>query len=104
MPWRRVATCDQVPAGTGLRVDMDGHPIAVWHTSSGEFYATDDTCTHAQASLTEGGLEGYACVCPRHGGRFDVRTGAVRALPAVKPLRTYPVRVEGNDVWVDLPS
>ena len=102
MPWRPVATRDQVPAGTGLRVQVDGHDLAVWHTTSGEFYVTDDTCTHAQASLSEGGLEGFICVCPRHGARFDVRTGAVRALPAVKPLRTYPVKVEGDQVWADL--
>lgn len=90
-----------MPAGTGFRVEVDGHPVAIWHTEGGEFYATDDTCTHAQASLSEGGLEGHLCICPRHGARFDVRTGAVRALPAVVPLRTYPVRVEGDAILID---
>lgn len=101
MAWRQVARRDQVPAGTGFRVEVDGHPVAIWHTEGGEFYATDDTCTHAQASLSEGGLEGHLCICPRHGARFDVRTGAVRALPAVVPLRTYPVRVEGDAILID---
>ena len=101
MAWRQVATRDQIPAGSGLRVEVDGHPVAIWHTDSGEFYATDDTCTHARASLTEGGLEGHTCICPRHGARFDVRTGAVRALPAVVPLRTYPVRLEGDQIWIE---
>lgn len=101
MAWRKVARRSEVPAGQGIKVEVDGHPIAIWHTDAGEIYVTDDTCTHARASLTEGGLQGHLCICPRHGARFDVRTGAVRALPAVVPLRTYPVRVEGDDIWID---
>lgn len=104
MAWRQVATRDQVPVGTGLKVEVDGHPVAIWHTADGELYATDDTCTHAQASLSEGGLDGHVCICPRHGARFDVRTGAVRALPAVVPLRTYPVRVEGDAILIEWPE
>jgi nitrite reductase/ring-hydroxylating ferredoxin subunit len=66
----------------------------------GEFFATDDTCTHEEASLTEGELFGDIVECPLHGAAFNVRTGAVESFPAVLPLSTYEVRLVGDEIQV----
>jgi 3-phenylpropionate/trans-cinnamate dioxygenase ferredoxin subunit len=66
----------------------------------GQFYALDDCCTHDDGPLGEGCLDGFAIVCPRHGARFDVRTGGALAMPATRATRSYEVRVEGEDVLV----
>lgn len=67
----------------------------------GNLYAIEDVCTHDGGPLDQGTLEGACVVCPRHGATFDVRTGAVVALPAVVPLMTFALEVEGDDVYVD---
>lgn len=66
----------------------------------GEFYATDDTCTHEEASLTEGELYGDIVECPLHGGAFNVRSGEVESFPPLVAVETYPVRVVGDEVQV----
>jgi 3-phenylpropionate/trans-cinnamate dioxygenase ferredoxin subunit len=70
--------------------------------ADGEFYAIDDTCTHQDASLADGWLEGCEVECPLHASRFDLRTGKVDAPPAKRPVRTHEVRVEGDMVYVSL--
>lgn len=70
----------------------------------GEVFAFSDHCTHEEASLAEGFLDGYAVECPRHGSSFDVRTGKVLSLPAERDLPIYPVQVREGEVWVGLPS
>ena len=95
----RVATASEIPAGAGMFVDVDGVPVALFNVG-GQFYATSDICTHEEASLSEGELEGDCVECPLHGARFNVRTGEVKSLPAVVKLRTYPVRVVGDTVEV----
>ncbi len=93
-------TLSDVPVGSHTVIDLDGRPVAIVHTPEG-VYAFDDTCTHAKESLTADGarMEDHQIECPRHGGRFDVRTGAVTALPPTKALRVYKVSVvEGNIV------
>jgi 3-phenylpropionate/trans-cinnamate dioxygenase ferredoxin component len=66
----------------------------------GEFYALDDTCTHDGGPLGEGFLEGDQIICPRHGARFDIRTGLALCMPAVHATTAYEVKVDGNDVFV----
>ena len=73
------------------------HSIALCNVN-GKFYAVDNLCTHDNGPLGEGRLIGDLIECPRHGARFDVKTGQWRALPAVRPIRTYPVEVEGDEV------
>ncbi|HYQ93073.1 MAG TPA: non-heme iron oxygenase ferredoxin subunit [Candidatus Competibacteraceae bacterium] len=68
----------------------------------GRFYATDDTCTHEDASLSLGVLKGEWVKCPLHGSQFNVRTGEVMEEPAEEPLKTYPVRIEGDTILIDL--
>jgi 3-phenylpropionate/trans-cinnamate dioxygenase ferredoxin component len=95
----RVARRTDIPPGTIRRVEAAGHVIALANVD-GEFYAIDDTCSHEEASLSEGGLAGEVVVCSRHGARFNVKTGRVLSLPAVRSVATYAVKVEGDDVLV----
>jgi 3-phenylpropionate/trans-cinnamate dioxygenase ferredoxin component len=95
----RVARASDVPPGSVRRVEIAGHVVALANVD-GQFYAVEDTCTHEEASLSEGGLSGEILVCPRHGSRFNVKTGRVLSLPAVRSVAVYPVRVEGDEVLV----
>lgn len=98
--WVLLCAAEDLPVGTARRFDHVAEaPIALYHAESG-FYATDDTCTHAQASLSEGDLEGDLVVCPVHWACFDLRTGKAMEFPATVDLRTYPVRVTGGQVEV----
>ncbi|MEV6733934.1 MULTISPECIES: bifunctional 3-phenylpropionate/cinnamic acid dioxygenase ferredoxin subunit [unclassified Streptomyces] len=91
-----------LPRGEACRLDSDP-PIAVFHTDGGEVYAIDDTCTHQDASLSDGWLEGCEVECPLHASKFDLRTGSVDFPPAKRPVRTHQVLVEDGMVYV-LPS
>lgn len=95
----KVADVAEIPAGTVRRVVVNGTPIAVFNIAD-EFYAIDDTCSHAEASLSEGSIDGYKVACPRHGACFDVRTGQALSLPAFAPVATYQVKVEDGDVLI----
>ena len=97
----RVASTGDVPVGEAKYVDVDGEPIAVFHVGE-HYYATSDVCTHEEASLSEGDLDGELIECPLHGARFNVRTGEVKSLPAVVRLKTYPVRVVADAVEVEV--
>lgn len=68
----------------------------------GEFFATQDTCTHAQASMSAGHLHGFMIECPRHGGAFDLRTGEAKILPVVTALKTYKVIVEDGKIYIEM--
>jgi len=96
----RVASTDEIPLGQGKLVETDGRFIAVFNVN-GEFYAVDDECTHATASLSDGFVDGMAVECPLHGAKFDLRTGEALWSPAVIPVACYDVKVEGSDVLVN---
>jgi 3-phenylpropionate/trans-cinnamate dioxygenase ferredoxin subunit len=87
-----VCSLADLAAGTSRRLDTDP-PIALWRTDDGTVYAIDDTCTHQDASLADGWLEGCAVECPLHASRFDLRTGAVDAPPAKVGVRTHEVSI-----------
>ena len=87
--------------GKMMRVEVAGRRILLANVD-GRFYATADTCTHEDASLSGGSLRGELVKCPLHGSRFSVRTGQVMEEPAEEDLKTYPVRVDGDDVLVRL--
>ena len=97
----RVASRGEIAAGGARRVAAGGHDIALYNVD-GSFYATADECSHAEASLSDGWLEGDEITCPLHGACFDVKTGRALTLPATKPVRTYPVRVEGDDIYIEV--
>ncbi|MCS7207357.1 MAG: non-heme iron oxygenase ferredoxin subunit [Dehalococcoidia bacterium] len=101
--WVAVASVRDVPPGTVRVVRAGGESLALCNVN-GQFYAVQNLCTHDGGPLGEGELVGYAVECPRHGARFDVRTGTVLALPAVRPIRTYKTRVQGETIEVALPT
>ncbi|MFF8844354.1 bifunctional 3-phenylpropionate/cinnamic acid dioxygenase ferredoxin subunit [Streptomyces sp. NPDC015127] len=90
-----------LPPGEAFRLESDP-PVAVFHTEDGEVYAIDDTCTHQDASLADGWLEGCEVECPLHASKFDLRTGGVDAPPARLPVRTHRVVVEDGMICVEL--
>jgi 3-phenylpropionate/trans-cinnamate dioxygenase ferredoxin subunit len=97
----KVASTADIPPGQVRVFDVNGNQVAVCNVD-GAFYAIDDVCTHDGGPLDQGQLEGNLIECPRHGARFDVTTGRVVALPAVVPVRTYPVQVEGDEIRVSV--
>jgi len=101
MAERLVAKTSDIPEGRTLRVDVDGAEILLCNCE-GNVYAIEDVCTHDGGALDQGELEGCRVICPRHGANFDVRTGEALTLPAVIPLPTYKVRIEGDDVFVEV--
>ncbi|UCC72172.1 MAG: non-heme iron oxygenase ferredoxin subunit [Gemmatimonadota bacterium] len=94
----RVASVDEVPPGEMKAVEVDGAQVVLVN-SGGEVYALHDSCTHEYFPLSEGTLEGDCVVCLLHGARFKLETGAASA-PAFEPVRTYEVRIDGEDVLV----
>ncbi len=95
----KVASQSEVQPGQTKLIDVDGRPIALFNVD-GSFYAIDDVCTHDGGPLAEGELQGCEIRCPRHGARFDVRTGRALSMPAIEPVATHPVELRGDDVYV----
>jgi 3-phenylpropionate/trans-cinnamate dioxygenase ferredoxin component len=101
MSFTRVCAIVDVPPGEALAVDVDGTGVALVHTGE-DWYAIDDECSHAAIPLSEGDVEGCEIECWLHGSRFDLRTGKPSGPPATEPVAVYPVKVEGEDVLVDV--
>ena len=102
--WIRVASATELREADGLLGrSIRGVPLAVYEVS-GDCFVTLDRCTHAEARLSEGYLEGFLIECPLHQGLFDIRTGEVKGPPCTEPLRTFAVRREGEDLLVSLKS
>ena len=97
----KVATTKEVAPGTGKVVEAEGRSLAPFNVA-GTFYAIDNTCTHRGGPLGEGDLVGEVVTCPWHGAQFNVKTGEVLAPPARTGVRSFPVKVQGDDVLVEL--
>jgi nitrite reductase/ring-hydroxylating ferredoxin subunit len=99
----RVELCkaDDVAAGTALRVEAGGVVVAVFNIE-GEFYVIDDACTHGPGSLSEGYIDGDVIECNFHNGQFDIKTGEVVSPPCMIPVKTYPTKVEGGTVVIEV--
>ena len=95
-----VAKVSEIPIGARRIVRLDDREIAIFHLEDG-WFAIEDVCTHDGGPVAEGELEGDVIECPRHGARFNLKTGAVLSLPATSPVPTYRVRVQGDDVQVE---
>lgn len=102
--WVNVANVVQVPTGKAIVVYAGNRQLALCRPTENEWYAIDDVCTHDGGPLGEGELLGYEIECPRHGAHFDVRTGEALTLPATRPINAYRVRVEDDQVFVELPE
>jgi 3-phenylpropionate/trans-cinnamate dioxygenase ferredoxin subunit len=94
-----VAKVGDIPEGGCKIVRVDDQSVAIYLVD-GAYYAIDDVCTHDGGPLAEGPLEGTVVECPRHGARFDIRTGEVLAAPATVPVPTYAVRVDGDQIQI----
>lgn len=104
-----VAAIGDLEEGETLRLELDAADgslveVALVRAEDGQYYAINDICSHGQVSLSEGEVEGTTLECWLHGSMFDLRTGAPTGLPATRPVATYPVTIEGDDVLVDIDS
>ncbi|MXY94903.1 MAG: non-heme iron oxygenase ferredoxin subunit [Caldilineaceae bacterium SB0670_bin_27] len=99
----RVAAVEDVPPGERLLVELEGIRIAVFNLD-GEYYAIEDVCTHDGGPLVEGDvLEGGQVECPRHGARFDIRTGDALSMPAFEPTPCYEVQIDDGNIYLEKP-
>ncbi len=97
----KVATQDEIPVGERLFLEINDEPIVIINLA-GTLFAIGDVCTHDEGPLGDGEIEDHQIICPRHGARFDLRTGKALTLPAVVDIPVYPVRIEGNDVFIGI--
>jgi 3-phenylpropionate/trans-cinnamate dioxygenase ferredoxin subunit len=97
--WIDVIDQNALADGEHVVVDVDGTDVAIFKIED-RFYAIEDVCTHDGAEIASGELDGCEIVCPRHGARFCIKTGAVKAPPAYEDIDTFPVRIENGRVQV----
>jgi len=97
----KVATTEELEDQQAKLVEVEGQKIAVFRVGAA-FYALSDTCTHRGGPLSEGTVEGDEVTCPWHGARFDIKTGTVLGPPAAREVRSYPVRVTGAEVEIEV--
>ncbi|MGP6156041.1 MAG: Rieske (2Fe-2S) protein [Vulcanimicrobiaceae bacterium] len=96
-----VAKKSEIPEGTTRRVAVGSRGILLCNVEGG-IYAIEDVCTHDGGPLDQGELEGCRIMCPRHGAYFDVTSGAALTLPAIIPVETFRVLIDGDDIYVDV--
>ena len=99
--WFEVTAHDEVPEDDVMGVQTGGRDLALYSVD-GQVYATDNICTHGHARLCDGFLEGFEIECPLHQGKFDIRDGKPMCEPVTEAVRTYPVKIEGGRVYVDV--
>ena len=98
----RLIDAADIPDGEGRAVTVDGlERIAVFNVG-GAYFVTQDTCSHAKASLSEGWLEGFEVCCPVHDGRFDIRSGKPLCFPVTDPIATFASEIRAGEIWADL--
>lgn len=100
--WVRACAVDDVEPEDLVRFDHEGRTFAIYRSPDDAFFATDGLCTHEQVHLAGGLVMGHEIECPKHNGRFDYRTGAAKRAPVCVDLRTYPVKVDGDAVFIDV--
>ena len=100
----RVCRLDELPAVGAALAEIEGRRVTIVHTADGDVHCVDDTCSHANVSLSEGEVDGCTLECWLHGSRFDVRTGDPSGPPATIPVAVYPVKIDGDDVFVSVTS
>ena len=100
--WIRACATDDIEAEDLIRFDHAGRTFAIYRSEADEYFCTDGLCTHEKVHLEDGLVMGYEIECPKHNATFDYRTGEALRAPACVALATYPVRVEGGDVFIDI--
>ncbi len=101
MSYQRACELAELSEGTPLSVELDGLDLALVREGD-DVFAIEDECSHAAVALSEGDVEGCTIECWMHGSRFDLRTGKPTGPPATEPVPVYPVRIDGDDVLIDL--
>lgn len=99
--WVSVAKKSDIPEGKTAVFTVEGKEIAISYVN-GQFYAYENACTHMDLPLDEGEIEGTVIQCPHHGAKFDLTTGAAVQLPAAAPLEMYKVKVEGDEIKIEV--
>lgn len=100
--WIDACAADAIEEEDVMRFDHDGRTFAIYRLDGDAYYATDGLCTHEQVHLADGFVSGTLIECPKHNGRFDVRTGQAKGAPVCVNLVSYPVRLEGGRVMLGL--
>jgi nitrite reductase/ring-hydroxylating ferredoxin subunit len=100
--WVRATGKGDVKEGSVKAVFLGAHKLAIYHLPGGEYRATDNLCTHDEAYLSDGWMEDGCIECPLHAAKFDIRTGKALSAPADKAVAVFPVKLEGDDVMVNL--
>lgn len=100
--WVVACQVDEVEEEDVIRFDYDDQSFAIYRTSGETFYATDGYCSHERVHLAEGLVMDHIIECPKHNGRFDFTTGEPKRAPVCKAIRTYPVMVEGGQVYIKI--
>jgi 3-phenylpropionate/trans-cinnamate dioxygenase ferredoxin subunit len=98
-----VGEVEELREGERLFIEIDEKRIVILNIN-GQYYAIADVCSHDDGPVGEGALEGFEIICPRHGARFDIRTGKVFALPAFVDIPAYPVRLVGDQIEIGIPA
>lgn len=99
----KVAKVSEIPAGERKLIELEDVTVALFNID-GHYYCVEDVCTHDSGPVAEGTLDGFAIECPRHGALFDVRDGHVLSMPAVVPIPSYEVKIEGEDILIESPD
>jgi 3-phenylpropionate/trans-cinnamate dioxygenase ferredoxin component len=102
MPWIEALPFDEIEPEDVIRWDHNGVTYALYRTADDAVYASDGLCTHEQVHLADGLLMGHLIECPKHNGRFDIRDGTAKRAPVCVALGTYPAKVVGGIIWVEL--
>lgn len=97
----RVAALSEIPDPGKEVYEVDDRFVIVIH-AGGQVFCLDDVCTHDDGPLGEGDLDGYEIECPRHGAKFDIRTGEATLMPATQPTQVHEAKIEGGDIYVRL--
>jgi len=99
--WIDIVSKDDVPEDDVMGIDINAKSIAIYQVD-GEIFATDNICTHGNARLCDGFLEGHEIECPLHQGKFDIRNGKAMCAPLTEDIKIYPVKIEGGRVFVEI--
>jgi 3-phenylpropionate/trans-cinnamate dioxygenase ferredoxin subunit len=97
--WIDVIDASAMADGEHMVVDVDGTEVAIFKLY-GQFYALEDVCTHDGAEIASGEIDGDEIICPRHGARFCIKTGAFKTAPAYENIDCFPIRIESGRVQI----
>ncbi|WP_417205133.1 MocE family 2Fe-2S type ferredoxin [Antarctobacter sp.] len=102
MPWIDACATDDIDEEDLIRFDHDGRTFALYRSHNDEYFCTDGLCTHEHVHLENGLVQEYEIECPKHNATFDYRTGEALRAPACVNLNTYPAKVDGGRVWIEI--